>query len=56
MSTHNMTIIEHDGMLHYPFPLSTGQVATMEIPAALEAEDAERLAEFVLSLAAKDAE
>jgi len=46
----NLTHIEVDGMIHYPFPLSNGQVATMLIPREITAEDADRLGEFIQAL------
>lgn len=54
MGVNSASVYEFNGLLHYPFPLSTGQVATLDIPKKLEAEDAERLAEFILTLAKGD--
>jgi len=41
-----------DGLLHYPFPLASGQVATLLLPPTLDADDADRLGAFILSLVA----
>jgi len=50
----NLTHTEVNGMIHYPFPLSNGQVATFLIPKEITDEDAERLAEFIQTLVIGD--
>lgn len=38
------------GLVVYPFPLKSGQLAQLQLPAQLEREDAERLTHFVRAL------
>lgn len=45
--------VTDDGLIHYPFPLSTGQVATLLLPHDLSRDDAERLADYFQALAVK---
>ena len=39
-----------EGLIRYPFPVRDGQVAFLELPKALRADDAKRLARFIEAL------
>lgn len=42
--------VARDPMIEYPFPLRSGQVASLRLPVRFERQDAERLAAFVRTL------
>lgn len=48
-SRHPFLVIH--GLIEYPFPLSDGSFAELVLPERLEADDADRLVEFITNLA-----